>query len=607
MVNGASVLWTAFQPGTGTVTVTDASGQSNVFLASTQAFQPSLTGLGTPYYQFQADITGLQSGSTYSYRVTLNGQDIGSDPTQFHFTTPTPGKFSFLVFGDSGADSPEQHTLIQRMAAEQGISKVIHVGDMAYMNGTFAQFEANYFALNAPLMSRLPFFATPGNHEYETADAAAFVAGHAMPASNVPTADLGRYYSFDWGDAHFTSIDSNLLSNPAAAGRMLAWLDNDLSSSSKYWKIVFLHHPPYPTGMHLSDPLCALVRQNVNPIVERNGVQLVLTGHEHGYERSWPVANDQRVQSSGQSTTYVITGGGGGAMEEIGSLPQCAVAIQAFHYLRVDVNGAQLSLSAIGLDGTVIDTFSLAPPPALTVNAVVSVGDGTPSVATGSLASIFGQNLAPRSSSTPGLPLAMQLGGITVTANGQPVPLLYASPVQLNIQIPYEVSGDVILQVTTPNGSATTGIHVVPVAPSIIAVIAQNSLCSASNPATQGGNVTVYITGLGAPISPAITGQAAPPAANAMAAAVQVWLDNTSLQPMYAGLAPGFAGLSQVNFAVPAGCQNGVYALRIAAGTASSQATNLTVGSSSNAPGKTGLVNVRAEAANLQALVTGRP
>ncbi len=579
------------QPGTGTVTVTAANGQSSVFRAVMQPFQPSLTGTSASYYQYQAEITGLQAGGKYSYKVTVDGQDLASDPTLFNFTTPTPGKFSFLVFGDSGADSPQQHTLIQRMTAETGISKVIHVGDMAYMNGTFAQFEANYFALNAPLMSRLPFFATPGNHEYETANAAAFVAGHAMPASNVPTQDIGRYYSFDWGDAHFTSIDSNLLSTPAASSRMLAWLDQDLSGSSKFWKIVFLHHPPYPTGMHLSDPLCALVRQNVNPIVERNGVQLVLTGHEHGYERSWPIANDQRVQSGGQSTTYIITGGGGGAMEEIGSLAQCALSIQAFHYLRVDVDSSQLSLNAVGLDGSVIDNVILTPPPFLTANGVVSVGDSTPSIAPGSLASVFGQNLAPRPSSTTSFPLPLVLGGITVMANGQPVPLLYASPTQLNVQIPYEVSGNVILIVTTPNGTATTSFYVVPLAPSIVAMTTRNSLCSASNPAMPGGNVTVFVTGLGASVSPAVTGQAAPSTTNLMVAAIQVWLGNTAIQPTYAGLAPGFAGLSQVNFAIPSNVQNGVYALRVAAGTASSQSINLIIGSSSISPEQPNVVH----------------
>ncbi|MES1260834.1 MAG: metallophosphoesterase [Acidobacteriota bacterium] len=571
-----SILWTTSSPGTGMVTVAGPSGFLATASAAMQIFRPSDTDLPSVYYQYQADVTGLQPGTDYTYRVSMDGQAIASDPALFNFSTPSPGKYSFLSFGDSGSGSAEQKTLIQRMKAEAGISKVIHVGDMAYSAGTFAQFEANYFGLNAALMSRVPFYATPGNHEYETKNAAAFVAGHAAPLCGVCDQDLGRYYSFDWGDVHFASFDSNLLPT-AAATRMLTWLDNDLAASGKYWKIVFAHHPPYPTGTHLNDPICALVRQNVNPIVERNGVQLVLNGHEHGYERSWPLAGGQRAQQ-GASTTYIVTGGGGGIMEVIGSVPECAYSIQAFHYLRVDVDNSQLSLSALGLSGDVIDRVTLAPPPVLRANSVVSIGDYTPAIASGSLASIFGSNLAIRPVATTGFPLPAQLGGVTVTANGKAVPLLYVSPSQINVQIPYEVSGQVTLQVTTANGSVSTMFQVAPVAPSILAVTAQDALCSAANPARPGGYVTAYVTGLGAAVSPVATGDAAPLLANPMLASIQVFVGQTALQPSYAGLAPGLAGLSQINFAIPSNLPAGIYPLRIGAGPARSQAANLTVG-----------------------------
>ncbi len=545
-----------------------------------QVFESAETALAEPYYQYQADISGLQPGTSYSYAATMDGQILTSGPAEFSFTTPAPGKFSFLSFGDSGADSPEQIALIQQMSAEPGIAKVIHVGDIAYFSGTYAEFDANYFGLYAPLMSRMPFFATPGNHDYETNNAAPYLAGSAAPASNVPAADLGRYYSFDWGDAHFVSVDSNLLPT-SAASRMLAWLDNDLAATGKFWKIVFLHHPPYPTGTHLGDPICAQVQRSVNPIVENRGVQLVLSGHEHGYERSWPLLGGQRVQS-GPSTTYVITGGGGQFMEQVGALPQTALSEAAFHYLRVDVDGSELSLGAIGLSGNVIDNITIAPPPVVSANGVVNSGDFTPSVACGSLASIFGQNLAVRPAASLSLPLSMQLGSVTVTANGQPVPLLFVSPSQINIQIPYEALGQTTLQVTTANGSASAVFTVEAVAPAIIVLAVESAVCSAANPAQPSGYVTVYATGLGTASSPVATGAAAP-AANPMAASVQVWLGNTPIQPSYSGLAPGFAGLSQVNFAIPAGCSAGVYPLTITAGPATSQPANLHVGSAADA------------------------
>jgi uncharacterized protein (TIGR03437 family) len=234
-------------------------------------------------------------------------------------------------------------------------------------------------------------------------------------------------------------------------------------------------------------------------------------------------------------------------MEQIGSLPQCAFSIQAFHYLRIDVDNTQLSLSAFGLTGNVIDNIVLTPPPVL--NGVLSVGDSTSAIAAGSLASVFGQNLVIRGAAGGGdSQVPTQLGGVTVTANGIPVPLLYASPSQINIQVPYEVSGQVTLQINTPNGSAATGFHASQLAPSIIAVASQNALCSPSNPAISGGQVTIYATGLGPASTPVATGQRAPMAPNPMVTPVQVRLDDQVLTPSYAGLAPGFSGLGPILF-----------------------------------------------------------
>jgi len=572
-----SILWTTAASSAGSVNVIAPDGSSNSFLATVTAFQPATTGLASVYYQYQADITGLQAGTQYQYQVQMAGVTVAADPVLNSFQTPTTGNFSFLVFGDSGADSPEQIALIGLMGAETGISKVIHVGDLAYIAGTFAQFEANYFALNAPLMSRLPFFTTPGNHEYDTNSAAPYLAVHAMPVCGVPTAATGRYYSFDWGDAHFVSIDSNLLPTSLGAG-MLAWLDADLAASQKYWKVVFLHHPPYPTGTHLGDPICAAVQQYVNPIVEKHGVPLLFSGHEHGYERSLPLAGGQPVNASQLSTTYVITGGGGGDLETVGSLPQTAVSVQAYNYLRVDVSGQTLTFSAMDLNGNVIDRVTLNPPPVLAANGIVNAGDFSPSIAPGSLVTIFGQNFAIRPVSFSSLPLPATLGQISVTANGVVAPVLYASPTQINIQMPFGVSGQVTLNVTTPNGTASSQVNVVPAAPSVLAVISGSDLNSGTNPAAQGSYVTLYLTGLGEPNGSLATGQAAT-AAMPVSAPVQVLVGGSILQPLYAGLAPGFAGVDQVNFQIPANVPTGVSSLRVMAGAATSSAVPINIGS----------------------------
>ena len=241
---------------------------------------------------------------------------------------------------------------------------------MAYPDGTFGQLQDAYFGANSPLMQRLPFFSTPGNHEYNTNSAAPYLAGVAAPESGVPAVDLGRYYSFNWGNAHFVSVDSNLLPMSRAAA-MLAWLDADLAATDRYWRIVFLHHTPYPTGYHLGDPISAAVQQMVNPIVERHGVQLLLAGHEHGYERTYPLAGGQPASASSPSTTYLVTGGGGGALETVNTTALTAISVQAYHYLRVDVDGQALTLRAIGIDGGEIDQVTLGGAMPMAIHSVL--------------------------------------------------------------------------------------------------------------------------------------------------------------------------------------------------------------------------------------------
>jgi uncharacterized protein (TIGR03437 family) len=546
-------------------------------------FQPSDTQLPAAFYQYQADFTGLQPGTHYSYQVTVSGQVLASasasDPAHFRFRTAPAAdseRFSFLVFGDSGACSSEQQTLVQLMAAEPDVSMVVHVGDLAYPDGTFAEFETAYFGMNAPLMNRTPFFSTPGNHEYNTGLAAPYLAGIAVPQCGTPAANLGRYYSFNWGNAHFVSLDSNLLAMSSSA-QMLAWLDADLAATDRYWRIVFLHHTPYPTGFHLGDPVCAAAQQFVNPIVERHGVQLVLAGHEHGYERTYPLAGNQPVESSGPSTTYIVTGGGGGALESVGASAQCEFSVEAFNYLRVDVDGEALTLTAIGVDGGEIDQFALGTSSGVAVHSVLSLGDYTSGIAAGSLVAISGRNMGLRSAASEGYPLPMGLSGVAVTVSGLAAPLLHVSASQIHAQIPYGVSGPAVLEVTTPNGVASANITVSPTAPSLLAIVSRKTPFSMVNPARPGEEISLYLTGLGEVQGGIGSGRPAPKAYVPVIAPIEVWLGHTLLRPLSCGLAPGLAGVYLVTIAIPRDLPDGVYALQVVAGGVSSRPANLDV------------------------------
>src|SRR5262249_13194604 len=180
--------------------------------------------------------------------------------------------FRFLIMGDSGMGTAGQMRVAQQLST-QDASFLIHVGDIAYGNGMYGQFQQNYFNYYQDTMARLPFFTTPGNHEYESPNAAPYVAVHSMPTETVPRSDWGHYYSCIWGNANFVSIDSNdgLTGGSLAAAingqcQMLDWLDRDLRSTRQFWRIVFFHHPPYAGGANYGDPNEPATRTYLVPI-----------------------------------------------------------------------------------------------------------------------------------------------------------------------------------------------------------------------------------------------------------------------------------------------------------------------------------------------------
>src|SRR6185295_14130096 len=133
--------------------------------------------------------------TAYQYRVQVDGETVFQDG---RFLTAGPGHFDFVALGDSGMVTPEQTALTTRMVLERP-SFLMHLGDLAYYNGTLAELQAGYFDYYRGIMSCIPFFPTPGNHDYVFEEAAAYRSVHAVPQEGVPAEDQGRYYSFDWG------------------------------------------------------------------------------------------------------------------------------------------------------------------------------------------------------------------------------------------------------------------------------------------------------------------------------------------------------------------------------------------------------------------------
>ncbi len=560
-----TILWSTRENLNGTVEYSIDGSFSQSANAQVRAFPPAVTALSLTFYQYQAELTGLVPGMEYSYRVLVNGENLTTEK-EYRFRTPGPGPFRFVVFGDSGAGTPGQLQLTLGLVTETP-DFVLQVGDIAYEDGTFAQFQADFFDYYFTLLRRACFYMAPGNHEYYTSNAAPYLALTAPPAQTVPAADRGRYYSFDWSNTHFVSLDSNLLDGVSAAGsRMLQWLDQDLTSSHAEWQIAFFHHLPYPVSQHVDDPISAAVRERVVPILEQHGVQLVLTGHEHSYMRSKPLRAGIPVRA-GLGTVYVTTGGGGGTPHPVSPRDYLAVEAEVYHYVRVSVEGARLTIQAIGIDGKSFDDLTVVLPALRSTDAVLNAASFSPALAPEGLVSIFGQNFAAGTLQASTLPLPNDMLGATVSFNDTPIPLTYISPTQINAQLPVEARGTGMLRVSTTSGVTQTTITLLDAAPGIFAtgLLHQNySPIDSRSPARPGETLLVYGTGLGIVDGAIATGQAAPTSPLlAVHSPVEVLVDSLAVTPVFAGLAPGFVGLYQINVVLPQDLTSKVYSLRL--------------------------------------------
>ncbi len=208
------------------------------------------------------------------------------------------------------------------------------------------------------------------------------------------------------------------------------------------------------------------------------------------------------------------------------------------------------------------------------IAAVVSAADGKSAAAPGGLITIYGSNLSPTNQATSQIPVPTALANSCITVNGQPIPLIFVSPGQVNAQMPFQAVGAETVVVHTPGGTSDNfNLIVQPTAPAVflsgvagpqtnlptVIRAANGLLATDSNPIHSGDVLVIYATGLGQTNPAGLTGYPAPgsPLSSALSAA-SVTLGGMNLPVSYAGLAPGEVGVYQINVIVPGNIPTGL-------------------------------------------------
>jgi hypothetical protein len=359
------VVWATRELRSGAVQARTGAQAPGTYNATSTLFPARSTGMTNDYYQYEAAIEGLQPSTTYSYKLQMDGTDLTAGSDRF-VTAPTPGTgtIHFIAFGDSGVGSTAQYTLASLMAADV-FDLALHLGDIVYGSAsgvgpaTHNGYQNWFFDPYRDVLRARPMFPTIGNHDNATASAQPYRDVFVLPehgASATYPQHAERFYSFDYGPVHFVSLDSETaFLNTTQRQVQLDWLRADLAATTRDWKIVFFHRPGYSTGAEHGSDLT--IRNAFGPIFEQYGVQLVLNGHDHTYERTLPMKVS--TDPSAQPVTYVVSGGGGAPLYAVAGGSFTAFARSAHHYVRTEVSDCRLTLQPIGLDGVAFDTLQL--------------------------------------------------------------------------------------------------------------------------------------------------------------------------------------------------------------------------------------------------------
>jgi hypothetical protein len=355
-------------------------------------------------HQYEARITGLKPDTRYYYAVYDGGKRLtGTDGGSYQFrTNPVVGanrRMRFWVVGDSGTGGKAQAEVYAAMRAYNEQQKLpldfyLHVGDMAYKDGKDTEFQTGFFQVYEPTLRNVVCWPAMGNHEGHTSSGVSGI-GPYYDAYVVPTrAEAGgvasgteAYYSFDYGRAHFICLNSHDLDR-TPTGAMAQWLKADLEKVKADWLIAFFHHPPYTKGSHDSDLEKQLIemRTHIMPILESAGVDVVLTGHSHIYERSMltdgayatptvaenvilddgdgdPKGDGAYKKSAGlhpnQGAVQVVTGNGGAGTSRKGTMPIMKRVSLENGSVLVNIQGDTLTAIHLTRTGEKQDLFSI--------------------------------------------------------------------------------------------------------------------------------------------------------------------------------------------------------------------------------------------------------
>lgn len=316
-------------------------------------------------------LTGLSPETKYFYSIgTSSASQAGGDANYYFITSPTPGTSKptrIWALGDAGTKNDDQRAVrdaYYNFTGDRHTDLWMMLGDNAYNNGEDSEYQLAIFEnMYESMLQKSVLWATRGNHDRGPNSGGGWTNGGAyydmmtLPANGEAggmASGTEAYYSFDYGNIHFICLESTSNELRSANSQMWTWLEADLAANDKNWTIAFWHHPPYSKGSHNSDSESELVdmRELALPLLEDSGLDLVLSGHSHSYERSYFI--DGHYGNSSTFNASMEVDGGNGRTDGTGAYTKASLTPMSHAGAVYIVAGSSGKVSGGSLDHPVM-------------------------------------------------------------------------------------------------------------------------------------------------------------------------------------------------------------------------------------------------------------
>jgi hypothetical protein len=288
---------------------TDTPTASKVSFGTSLNYSTAKTDF-TPKTEHEVVLNNLTPNTKYFYAIGNAQNQFQGDANNFFYTLPpdnTTQKIRFLALGDCGWSSETQvkvKTEFLKYSENKPFHLALLLGDNAYSVGNDEEYQTGFFNPYQELLKKTILYPALGNHDYYSLmyENGQYKGTYFNVFTNPTQGEIGgvpsaseAYYSYNYGNIHFIVLDSYGTEENQTKrlydtlSPQVQWLKKDLAANKKKWTIAYWHHPPYGKADYDTDKVeeLSLIRENLLRILERNGVDLVLCGHAHVYERSY--------------------------------------------------------------------------------------------------------------------------------------------------------------------------------------------------------------------------------------------------------------------------------------------------------------------------------